>query len=262
MIKHAALVTVVATAGLLYTALTHEPDLTEFDRKELESLIKSKRPALAANRMIEDHRQQFARLMMDYAEHENERLVAARAFIPGIIERQTKQIDRDPALALLIEYFKIDPNNSLDHIEAELYLRVDGLPSALVATQAAIESAWGQSRFAVTGNNYFGHQCYAPGCGIKPKNRTNRTLEIRRFETVGDSVAAYYQNINTHKAYRKLRQLRFDLRTENKPLTTKALIPTLGSYSELGKRYLKILRSVYRSEYIQLAQQFETHATQ
>ena len=70
--------------------------------------------------MIEDHRQQFARLMMDYAEHENERLVAARAFIPGIIERQTKQIDRDPALALLIEYFKIDPNNSLDHIEAEL----------------------------------------------------------------------------------------------------------------------------------------------
>ena len=76
MIKHAALVTVVATAGLLYTALTHEPDLTEFDRKELESLIKSKRPALAVNRMIEDHRQQFARLMMDYAEHENERLVA------------------------------------------------------------------------------------------------------------------------------------------------------------------------------------------
>ena len=43
MIKHAALVTVVATAGLLYTALTYEPDLTEFDRKELESLIKSKR---------------------------------------------------------------------------------------------------------------------------------------------------------------------------------------------------------------------------
>ena len=37
MIKHAALVTVVATAGLLYTALTRETDLAEFDRKELEA---------------------------------------------------------------------------------------------------------------------------------------------------------------------------------------------------------------------------------
>ena len=262
MIKHAALATVVATAGLLYTALTHEPDLSEFDRKELESLIGSNRPTLTVNPTIEDRRQQFARLMMDHAEHENERLHAVRAFIPGIIERQTKQVDRDPALALLIAHFEIDPNTSLDHIEAELYLRVDGLPPALVATQAAIESAWGQSRFAIEGNNYFGHQCYAQGCGIKPKGSTSKSLEVRRFDTVGDSVAAYYQNINTHKAYAKLRQVRLDLRTKNKPLTTKALIPTLGRYSELGKKYLKILRSVFRSDYIQLAQQVEPHASQ
>ena len=74
MIKHAALVTVVATAGLLYTALTRETDLAEFDRKELEALIESPRPALTPNPLVEDHRQQFARLMMDYAEQENERL--------------------------------------------------------------------------------------------------------------------------------------------------------------------------------------------
>ena len=108
LIKHAALATVVATAGLLYTALTHEPDLAEFDRKELESLIESQRPALLVNASIEDRRQQFARLMMDYAEQENERLRAVRAFIPGIIERQTKHVDQDPALALLIEHFELD----------------------------------------------------------------------------------------------------------------------------------------------------------
>ena len=262
MIKHATLATVVATAGLLYTALTHEPDLAAFDRKELESLIESQRPALLVNASIEDRRQQFARLMMDYAEQENERLRAVRAFIPGIIERQTKHVDRDPALALLIKHFELDPNTALDHLEAELFLRVDGLPPALVATQAAIESAWGQSRFALEGNNYFGHQCYAQGCGIKPKGNTKKNIEVRRFDTVGDSVAAYYQNINTHKAYRKLRQVRLDLRIQNEPLTTKALIPTLSRYSELGKQYLKILRSVFRSDYIQLAQQVEPHASQ
>ena len=69
MIKHAALVTVVATAGLLYTALTQETDLAEFDRKELKALIESHRPALEINPDISDRRQQFARLMMDYAEH-------------------------------------------------------------------------------------------------------------------------------------------------------------------------------------------------
>ena len=262
MIKHAALATVVATAGLLYTALTYEPDLAEFDRKELESLIESQRPALIVNASIEDRRQQFARLMMDYAERENERLLAVRAFIPGIIERQTKYVDRDPALALLIEHFELNPNMSLDQLEAELYLRVDGLPPTLVATQAAIESAWGQSRFALEGNNFFGHHCYAQGCGIKPKGNTKKKLEVRRFDTVGDSVAAYYRNINTHKAYRKLRQVRLDLRTNNEHLTSKALIPTLGSYSELGKKYLKILRLVFRSDYIQLAQQVESHASQ
>ncbi|MFZ8871406.1 MAG: hypothetical protein ACO2YC_08355, partial [Litorivicinaceae bacterium] len=118
MIKHAALVTVVATAGLLYTALTRETDLAEFDRKELEALIESPRPALTVNPLVEDYRQQFARLMMDYAEQENERLRAARAFIPGIIERQTKSIEPDPALTLLMTHFDIDPDTSLDYLAA------------------------------------------------------------------------------------------------------------------------------------------------
>ena len=44
MIKHATLITVVATAGLLYTALTHETDLAKFDHSELEALIEIKPP--------------------------------------------------------------------------------------------------------------------------------------------------------------------------------------------------------------------------
>ena len=260
MIKHATLITAVATAGLLYTALTHETDLAKFDHSELEALIESSRPALTVNNTILDRRQQFARLIMDYAENENKRLLAARAFIPRIIERQTKHVELDPALALLISYFNINPDTSLDHIEEELYLRVDVLPPALVAAQAAIESAWGRSRFAKQGNNFFGHQCYTPGCGIKPKNNKNKSVEVRRFDTVGDSVAAYYRNINTHKAYRKLRRTRLGLRNNKKPLTAKQLIPTLRSYSELGTKYLKILRSVLHSDHIQIVKQMDKNA--
>ena len=42
MIKHATLITVVATAGLLYTALTHETDLAKFDHSELRGSYRNK----------------------------------------------------------------------------------------------------------------------------------------------------------------------------------------------------------------------------
>lgn len=253
MIKYAVFITILVTAGLIYLALTQEPDLVYFDLKKLKNFIESPRPALDVDPNIKESRQQFARLIMDYAEHENRRLKTIREIIPGIIRRQTKQTQTDDALLVLLNHFKIDPSSSLDRIEGQLYLKVDGLPVALVATQAAIESAWGVSRFAVEGNNFFGHQCYKKGCGIKPKNSANDSLEVRRFDTIGDSVAAYYHNINTHKAYNTTRKIRFSQREQRKRLTTKILIPTLGKYSELGSKYLKTLYSVFRSEYIQLA---------
>ena len=47
MIKHATLRTVVATAGLLYTALTHETDLAKFDPKRTRGAYRVTTTALA-----------------------------------------------------------------------------------------------------------------------------------------------------------------------------------------------------------------------
>jgi Bax protein len=41
-----------------------------------------------------------------------------------------------------------------------LLSRVDIITTGLVMAQAANESAWGKSRFAVQGNNLFGQRCY------------------------------------------------------------------------------------------------------
>ena len=97
------------------------------------------------------------------------------------------------------------------------------------------------------------------GLRYKPKNTKNKLVEVRRFDTVGDSVAAYYRNINTHKAYRKLRRTRLEFRNNKKPLTAKQLIPTLKLFGA-RKKYLKILRSVFLSDYIQIAKQMEPNA--
>ena len=121
--------------------------------------------------------------------------------------------------------------------------RVDILPPSLVLIQAATESAWGTSRFAREGNNYFGMWCYQPGCGLVPRQRaTGRTHEVRTFPAISASVEAYYKNINTHAAYKALRQIRAGERMNNRPVTSLKLINGLMNYSERREDYVKSLR--------------------
>ena len=73
---------------------------------------------------------------------------------------------------------------SMDALFQELLMRVDTVPPELALAQAAIESAWGQSRFAYCGNNLFGEYCFTPGCGIVPAGRPQRqTYEVAAFLT-------------------------------------------------------------------------------
>ena len=53
-----------------------------------------------------------------------------------------------------------------------LIKRTDIVPLSLLIAQGAIESAWGTSRFAREGNNFFGIWCNRPGCGMVPAKRT------------------------------------------------------------------------------------------
>ena len=73
----------------------------------------------------------------------------------------------------------------------ELILRVDVIPVSLALAQAANESAWGTSRFALEGNNVFGQWCYKKGCGIVPaERRSGATHEVKSFTSVERSVQA------------------------------------------------------------------------
>jgi Bax protein len=125
----------------------------------------------------------------------------------------------------------------------ELLKRADVLPPAMVLSQGALESGWGTSRFAVEGNNFFGQKCFNKGCGIVPQNRgADQTFEMSIFDTPFDSVNAYIFNINTHDAYARLRETRARLRKNNQPITGKALVTELESYSENGADHIRDIR--------------------
>ncbi|RUO39903.1 flagellar biosynthesis protein FlgJ [Aliidiomarina taiwanensis] len=125
--------------------------------------------------------------------------------------------------------------------------RVDRIPPSLALAQSANESAWGTSRFAREGNNYFGQWCFSKGCGIVPQGRgANKTHEVAVFETPKDSVQSYILNLNRHTAYEELRAIRAQLRSEGKTVSGIELSHGLSRYSERGVAYGEELRDMIR----------------
>jgi Bax protein len=127
-----------------------------------------------------------------------------------------------------------------------LRTRVDGVPPALALAQAIQESGWGSSRFAREGNALFGQRTWNPEtAGLDPKRAEG--FQVRAFDNLGESVAAYLHNLNVSDAYAELRRLRAAMRADGRPLDGPALAGALQRYSEEGPAYVRKLRGLIRS---------------
>lgn len=129
----------------------------------------------------------------------------------------------------------------------ELLERIDIVPLELVLVQAANESAWGTSRFAKIGLNFFGIWCYRKGCGMVPNGRNHGARhEVAAFKTLDASVKRYLYNINTNRAYNVFRRIRSDLRAENLALDPSMLATGLIRYSERRNAYVEDIMRMLR----------------
>jgi Bax protein len=126
-----------------------------------------------------------------------------------------------------------------------LLRRVDIVPRELALIQAAMESAWGDSRFAKEGNNLYGEHCSDPGCGIVPENRSSdKVYEVAVFQSPSGSVRSYIQNLNTHDAYKNFRHMRSQLRKQEKKPDGYSLAKTLMAYSERDNDYIREIQDM------------------
>jgi len=126
----------------------------------------------------------------------------------------------------------------------ELKNRMDIIPTSIALAQAAKESGWGTSRFALEGNAIFGQWTWN-GQGIEPLLKDkSKNHKILRFPILRASVKAYKNNLNTHKGYVKFRDKRRSLRNKNKKINGLELTKTLGNYAESGSEYTKILAQI------------------
>ena len=125
-----------------------------------------------------------------------------------------------------------------------LKIRMDEIPTSLAIAQAAKETGWGTSRFALEGNALFGQWTFS-GEGIKPKSiDKDKSHKVMRFQILQASIRAYQRNINTHSSYRKFRKLRAEARDNDEELDSLILADSLDQYAATGKEYTKILKKI------------------
>jgi Bax protein len=174
---------------------------------------------------------------------------AEREFVENYIEEhEQKNVTPDlhEELSRVADRYSLElPEILDDKFLSKLLGRIDVVPASLVLAQGANESAWGTSRFAREGKNFFGIWCYSEGCGIVPKSRNaSAKHEVRKFDTVQEGVSYYVHNINTGGAYKEFRKIRAELRADEEILSGVKLAGGLIRYSERGAAYVKEIRAI------------------
>ncbi len=231
-----------------FAAMGYDLDAVREDNMPVPRVFLSKVPdGLDAVTQTRERKAVFLRLMLPLVLKANERVLRQRAqllvFDAKLAAGRDLNSDQQRRLDAIAAEYKTDP----DRLDL-LLRRVDAVPPSLALAQAAIESGWGTSRFVREGNAAFGQWTTAKHKGIVPKDRVpGMTHKIRSFDHLGDSVRSYIHNLNTHRAYAGLRDLRTSMRAEGKRLAGGNLLPAMISYSEKKGAYIDLLRSVIRT---------------
>ena len=122
------------------------------------------------------------------------------------------------------------------------------VPYEMIIGQAALESAWGQSRFAKEANNLFGIRTWNkdtphllpqgvekwPGWGVKA------------FASKCDSVHYYIDLLNNHNAYKEFRELRQRMLDNNEMLDALQLIKKLDKFSTTKDYDTRVARMIFK----------------
>ncbi len=178
---------------------------------------------------VQEKKQRFAALLVPpvqkvYSELQEEYEQAAAWIAKG---KRHKKIDQ------LKEEYKAETDE-------QLLAALKPHPPSIVLAQAAMESAWGTSRFFVEANNVFGVWSFDEN---EPRiaageSRDNKTIWLKKYQSIEDAVRDNYRVLARGHAHQHFREAR--LKTDN----PYELVKNLDRYSEIGDKYGEELASV------------------
>ena len=120
--------------------------------------------------------------------------------------------------------------------------RLHTFPVSIVLAQAAIESAWGTSRFFLEANNPFGLWSFDPNQERieASSTRSGEKVYLRKFNNLELAIDAYYTTLSTGGLFRDFRAERLK---SNDPYV---LVNYLIDYSERREAYVDEVKSVIK----------------
>jgi len=184
-------------------------------------------------------RELFIKIVLPLILHENEKITEDRKKLFKILAKNFNSPGEKVWLRRRFKEYKIE-----DRDLSKLKMRMDIIPVSIALAQAANETGWGTSRFALEGNALFGQWTWSKK-GITPKNKDpDQSHKILQFQILKASVRAYKNNLNTHNAYKEFREVRAKLRQSGTKVTGLALIKYLKNYSEIGVKYTEIIEGI------------------
>ena len=184
-------------------------------------------------------RELFIKIILPLILNENQKILEDRKKLFKILGKNFNTVGERVWLKRRFKEYKID-----DQDLAKLKMRMDIVPVSIALAQAANESGWGTSRFALEGNALFGQWTWSKK-GISPKNKDpNQSHKILQFQVLKASVRAYKNNLNTHNAYKEFREARARQRQENENIQGLKLTQYLEKYASIGEKYVIILNDI------------------
>ena len=181
----------------------------------------------------------FIKIVIPLILDENDKILEDRKKLFKILGKQSNSRGEKVWLKRRFKDYRIDGEDI-----AELKIRMDVIPTSIAIAQAAKESGWGTSRFALDGNAMFGQWTWSED-GIEPNKKSkNQSHKILKFPMLQSSVKAYMKNLNTHRGYSEFRDERANLRRRNQNISGLDLVDYLYNYAQTGSEYVKILKKI------------------
>ena len=184
-------------------------------------------------------RELFIKIVLPLILDENAKITEDREKLFKILGKNFNTVGERVWLKRRFKEYKID-----DKDLSKLKMRMDIIPVSLALAQAANESGWGTSRFALEGNALFGQWTWSKK-GIEPADKdSNKPHKVLQFQILKASVRAYKNNLNTHNAYNEFREVRAQLRQQGNHIIGLDLVKYIKNYAAIGEKYVEILEGI------------------
>ena len=202
-------------------------------------------PDLDQMNSVAQRKQAFVSIVLPLALRMNETISADRRFVEAAVTCGHANQPLSPAAQARLDGLTAayDAKGDLQTLRN----RLDLVPPSLLLAQAAIESGWGTSRFAVEGNALFGQRTVDADRGMMPQGLDDASVHVAAFPHLLASVRSYIHNLNTQPAYRAFRQRRATLREQGRRPDGLDLASALAAYSERGAAYVDDLKAIIRT---------------